>query len=111
VEDSEGWLDDRCQRLLTDPAKRQARKCDTKLRRGKVRIEVPADMFNKAGAHIALLQKRVELSRAHLYNGKFARDKKSVQRHKGGNCCQLSDNHHRWIPMGRNVFGEPSSCQ
>ena len=54
----------RCQRLLADPAQREARKRDTKLRRRKVCIQMPADMLNKVGALAALFQKRVELSRS-----------------------------------------------
>ena len=59
-----------------------------------------ANVFDEKCAQIALFQKRVELSRAHFHDRKFAGDKECIQHDKRGNRRQLSKDQHWRIPMG-----------
>ena len=111
VQQPEKWLEHLRQKLFAYPAQCQTRQGYTELRRGKISIEMAADIFGKAGPQIPLLHQRIELTRAHFDDGKFARNEKTVKREQRRDHRQFPNHDSGRIPMRQGRISKWMRCQ
>jgi len=63
-----------------------------------------ADVLDELRSEIALSYQRVELATTHLDNGKFARNKKTIESDKRSNGCEFAKQYSGRIPVFTDCF-------
>ena len=92
VDERERGLEQLGKKLLAHPAERETGQRNTELSRGKVSVEMGADMLGKRGAKISVSDKWIELAAAHFDDRELARHEEPIQHHQRENYGQLAQN-------------------
>ncbi len=104
IYESEERLKDLHQKLFTDPTERETGQGNAKLGRGKIRVEMAADMLDEVCSDIPLFYQSIELAATHLNNGKFARDEETIEPDKRGNSRDFPNQNPGRIPVFADRF-------
>src|SRR2546423_1427941 len=99
VRQDEGRLEQVGEKLLANPAQRETREGDAELGRGKVGIEMVADVLGKNGPQISFILESIQLAAPDLHDRKFRRHKKGVENNKAQDDRQFAQYDQRRIPV------------